>query len=79
MEPGLIELAIGSSADLRLHGELELTGPERRAGAGRVLTTPVSVTALADGDEPAGQAVDPVSLHFFDPDSGPGRGGGIAV
>jgi len=50
VEPGLIELAVGSSAgDLRLHGELELAGPERRAGAGRVLTTPVSVTALADG------------------------------
>jgi len=31
------------------------------------------------GDKPAGQAVDPVSLHFFDPDSGPGRGGGIVV
>jgi beta-xylosidase len=49
VEPGLIELAIGSSAgDLRLHGELELAGPERQAGAGRVLTTPVSVTALVD-------------------------------
>ena len=35
VEPGLIELAIGSSSgDLRLHGEVELTGPERRAGAG---------------------------------------------
>jgi beta-xylosidase len=50
VEPGLIELAIGSSSgDLRLHGEVELTGPERQAGAGRVLTTPVSVTALGDG------------------------------
>jgi beta-xylosidase len=50
VEPGLIELAIGSSSgDLRLHCEVELTGPERRAGAGRVLTTPVSVTALGDG------------------------------
>ena len=50
VEPGLIELAIGSSSgDLRLHGEVELTGPERRAGAGRVLTTPVSVTAPGDG------------------------------
>ena len=50
VEPGLIGLAIGSSSgDLRLHGEVELTGPERRAGADRVLTTPVSVTALGDG------------------------------
>ena len=50
VEPGLIELAVGSSSgDLRLHGEVELTGPERRPGAGRVLTTPVSVTALGDG------------------------------
>jgi beta-xylosidase len=50
VEPGLIELAIGSSSgDLRLHGEVELTGPERRAGAGRVLTTPVSVTVPGDG------------------------------
>ena len=50
VEPGLIEVGVGSSsADLRLHGEIELAGPERPAGPGRVLTTPVSVTALADG------------------------------
>jgi hypothetical protein len=50
VEPGLIELAIGSSAaDVRLCGELELTGPGRLAGRSRVLTTPVPVTALAAG------------------------------
>jgi beta-xylosidase len=44
VEAGLIEVDIGSSsADLRLHGELELHGPERVAGAGRVLSTPVTV------------------------------------
>ncbi len=32
-----------SSADLALHAEIELSGPERRAGTGRVLTTPVTV------------------------------------
>jgi beta-xylosidase len=47
VEPGLIEVGIGSSsADLRLHGELELTGPERQAGTDRVLTTPVSFLDL---------------------------------
>jgi beta-xylosidase len=44
VEPGLIEVDIGtSSADLRLRAEIELSGPERRAGPGRVLTTPVTV------------------------------------
>jgi beta-xylosidase len=47
VEAGLIELAVGSSsADLRLHGRIELCGPERAAGADRVLTTPVTVTDL---------------------------------
>jgi hypothetical protein len=32
--------------DLRLHGEIELCGPERQVGADRVLTTGVTVTDL---------------------------------
>jgi beta-xylosidase len=44
VEPGLIQIAVGSSSqDLRLHGTLELAGPERVVGSDRVLTTPVSV------------------------------------
>jgi beta-xylosidase len=44
VEAGLIEVDIGSSsADLRLHGELELYGPERTVGVDRVLSTPVAV------------------------------------
>ena len=44
VEAGLIEIGIGaSSADLRLHGELDLCGPERQVGSLRVLTTPVTV------------------------------------
>jgi len=44
VEAGLIEVDIGSSsADLRLHGELDLCGSERSVGAGRVLSTPVAV------------------------------------
>jgi len=44
VEAGLIEVDIGSSsADLRLHGELELHGPDRTVGADRVLFTPVAV------------------------------------
>ena len=44
VEPGLIEVAIGSSSqDVRLNGSLELHGPERSVGSDRVLTTPVTV------------------------------------
>jgi hypothetical protein len=47
VEPGLIEIAAGSSsADLRLHGTLDLTGPERVTGTGRVLTTPAAMWDL---------------------------------
>ena len=47
VEPGLIEIVAGSSsADLRLHGTLDLTGPERVTGTGRVLTTPVAIWDL---------------------------------
>jgi beta-xylosidase len=47
VEAGLIEVGVGSSsANLRLHGRFELYGPERAAGADRVLTTPVTVTDL---------------------------------
>jgi beta-xylosidase len=47
VEAGLIEVLIGSSsADLRLQGELELSGPERHVGADRVLTTPASVAGI---------------------------------
>jgi beta-xylosidase len=44
VEAGLIEIGIGSSsADLRLNGEIELAGPQRRPGTDRVLTTPVTI------------------------------------
>jgi len=47
VEAGMIEIGIGaSSTDLRLSGELELSGPERQVGADRVLTTPVTVLDL---------------------------------
>ncbi|HWF81244.1 MAG TPA: glycoside hydrolase family 3 N-terminal domain-containing protein [Streptosporangiaceae bacterium] len=47
VEAGLIEVAIGaSSADLRLHAEIELCGPERLVGPDRVLTTPVTVESF---------------------------------
>ncbi|HEY7430612.1 MAG TPA: glycoside hydrolase family 3 N-terminal domain-containing protein [Streptosporangiaceae bacterium] len=46
VEAGDIEVAVGASAaDLRLHGGLELHGPQRTVGAGRVLTTPVTIHA----------------------------------
>jgi beta-xylosidase len=42
VEPGRIDLQIGSSAgDIRLAGVLTLHGPKRVVGAGRELTTPV--------------------------------------
>jgi beta-xylosidase len=48
VEPGLIEVAIGSSSqDVRLNGSLELHGPERSVGSDRVLTTPVTVRDVA--------------------------------
>jgi beta-xylosidase len=48
VEPGLIEVAIGSSSqDLRLQGDLELHGSQRVVGPDRVLTTPVTVTDQA--------------------------------
>jgi beta-xylosidase len=44
VEPGEIEVAVGSSsADLRLHGCLQLHGPQRTVGADRVLTTGVAI------------------------------------
>ena len=47
VEAGLIEVGIGSSSvDLRRHGEIELTGPERQVGGDRVLTTPATVIDL---------------------------------
>ena len=47
VEPGLIEARIGASAaDIRLTGTLTLNGPQRVAGPGRVLRTPVTVRDL---------------------------------
>jgi len=47
VEAGVIEVGVGSSSvDLRLHGEIELCGPERQVGADRVLTTAVTVVDL---------------------------------
>ena len=44
VEPGAISVAVGgASDDLPLAGSFTLTGPVRGVGAGRVLTTPVSV------------------------------------
>ena len=48
VEPGVISVAVGgASDDLPLTGSFTLTGPVRAAGAGRVLTTPVSVRLAA--------------------------------
>ena len=45
MEPGEIGVAIGGALDrLPLQGSFTLAGPERTAGAGRVLDTPVLVS-----------------------------------
>jgi len=47
VEAGVIEVGVGSSSvDLRLHGEIELCGPERQVGPDRVLTTSVAVADL---------------------------------
>jgi hypothetical protein len=47
VEPGLIEIQVGSSsADARLTGSLTLHGPERTPGPPRVLTTPVTTHDL---------------------------------
>ena len=47
VEPGRIEVMIGaSSADLRLRGAFELTGPPRRVGEGRALLSQVRVEPL---------------------------------
>jgi beta-xylosidase len=44
VEPGEIVVEVGAASDnLPLRGSFSLTGPERAVGAGRVLTTPVSV------------------------------------
>ena len=44
VEPGEITVMLGaSSTDIRLTAPLHLTGPERRAGHDRVLTTPATV------------------------------------
>jgi beta-xylosidase len=44
VEPGEIGVAIGGSSDqLPLHGSFILTGPERQAGADRILDTPVLI------------------------------------
>ncbi len=47
VEAGLIEVGIGSSSvDLRLHGKIELAGPERQVDGERALTTPATVIDL---------------------------------
>ncbi len=44
VEPGEIRVAIGGACDrLPLQGSLTLAGPERPAGADRVLDTPVVI------------------------------------
>jgi beta-xylosidase len=45
VEPGEIRVAIGGASDqVPLQGSFTLAGPERPAGAGRVLDTPVLVS-----------------------------------
>jgi beta-xylosidase len=45
VEPGEIGVAIGGASDsLPLHGSFTITGPERPAGPGRVLDTPVLIS-----------------------------------
>ena len=45
VEPGAIEVLVGPSAtDLPCRGRVTLTGPTRRVGVDRVLTTPVDVS-----------------------------------
>jgi hypothetical protein len=48
VEPGRIEVSVGaSSADPRLSGSFEISGPTRRVGEGRVLLPEVAITRLA--------------------------------
>ena len=53
IEPGEIEVAIGGASDrLELRGSFTLSGPQRAAGAGRVLDTPAAIRdtpAVIDG------------------------------
>ena len=48
VEPGEIRVAVGGASDqLPLQGSFTLTGPERAAGAGRVLDTPAEIRLLS--------------------------------
>ncbi|WP_432544235.1 glycoside hydrolase family 3 N-terminal domain-containing protein [Kineococcus sp. SYSU DK002] len=46
VDPGQVELFVGTSALAPLAGTVEVTGPRRVVGAGRRLDTPVTVTPL---------------------------------
>ncbi|KAA9165860.1 glycosyl hydrolase [Amycolatopsis acidicola] len=49
VEPGTVEVSVGpSSADLPCSGSFELTGPVRRLGHDRVLSTPVEISVTSD-------------------------------